>query len=399
MNRARQVRKRKIKRARQRVKRAELKQRVQEMLRDPASCIIRKLIMEFLLERIVVGVVEGKKRQITKRGKLTLGERIQLYVLRYVSRKGINEIAKILGRHGSTVSRELKRNRPVFLLHGMDSYSQARYAQDRADRRRSANRRRMRLKTQQFRIFVELGLKNGLSPQAISLRMELELGQSVSHEAIYQWLYREHRTLIAELPRGGKKYHRRASLYNSRKKRKQPAAPKTSIEKRPCRANERLEFGHWEMDTIVSKQSKTCLLVLQERVSRYFFVILLPSCSADEAFKAVYSVLSKLEKEWVKSITCDNGSENFCHDKITQKLGIPVYFCHPYCASERGGVENRNGTLRRFFPKKTNFSNVSIEQLEAVRHKLLRRPMKCLNYLTPNEIFTGVFEPQFKMAA
>jgi IS30 family transposase len=134
-------------------------------------------------------------------------------------------------------------------------------------------------------------------------------------------------------------------------------------------------------------------------VSRFFFVVKLPECSADAAFSAVICLLTPLfQQGWVKSITCDNGSENWCHDRITKAFGIPVYFCHPYCSSERGGVENRNGTIRRYFPKKTNFSLVTDEQVEAARQKLLNRPMKCLDFYTPNEIFTGTFKPLLKAA-
>jgi IS30 family transposase len=139
--------------------------------------------------------------------------------------------------------------------------------------------------------------------------------------------------------------------------------------------------------------------VLQERVSRYFFAVKLPCCTKEEATKAIIRLLKPLGPQVVRSLTCDNGSEFYGHQEVSEALNITVYFCHPYCSSERGGVENRNGALRRFYPKKTNFDDVSDDELEQTRQTLINRPMQCLGAYTPQEFFSGEFKPMIKLAA
>jgi IS30 family transposase len=405
--RAKHLIKRKAKRQSVRVKKQELRERIQE---------IRKQHTQYQLLFLVAGIIfqfkaepqaendDEKPVPINPEGKLTLEERQALYLYRSWG-WGVNKIARQLRRAPSTISRELKRNRyssPMFAF--FDSYSQAKCAHDEANRRRSAKRQRLRLKTGDVRRAVEELLttkdpKLGrLSPELISIRLFIERGICISYQAIYEYIYFEARHLIPYLPRAGKKYRRKGAAKRKRVLR-QPAAPKTSIDTRPRVVALRLEFGHWEMDTIVSRQSKECLLVIQERVSRFFFVVKLTECSADCAFEAVIKMLKPLHAQGlVKSITCDNGPENSCYERITQALNIPVYFCHPYCSSERGGVENRNGTIRGFFPKKTNFSLVSEAQVEAARQRLINRPMKCLGGYTPYEIFYNTYQPMLKAA-
>jgi transposase, IS30 family len=307
---------------------------------------IRKVRKEFLwwLELLPVAVLlrelvlancpaneDGKRHK-----KLSLQERQHIYLYRGRG-MGVRAIARLLGRAPSTISRELKRNKPPGRLYGLDSWSRAKQANDLAlERRRKARLGRVRLKSLVIQGMVYQGIKDGLTPEFISARLLMEHGISLSHEAIYCWIYEVERALIVFLPRKGKAY-RRGGKRRSRTL-PQPVAPKLSIEQRLVAANERREFGHWEVDCIVSKQSKTCLIVLQERLSRYFFVAKLPSCCVEEAQSTVVGFLSSLGREWVKSLTCDNGSENWGHEFISKELGIPVYFCHPYCSSERGGV-------------------------------------------------------------
>ena len=198
-------------------------------------------------------------KQITRRGKLNLEERIELYRLKMLSRLSVTQIAKRIKRTASTISRELKRNRPLLKIHGMDCYSVAKHAQDKADLRKATKRHKERLKSPERRDAVEAMLKTRISPELISERLYLEKGIIISHESIYQLIYAERPELIKYLPRGAKKYHPRGATKKSRKKKGQPAAPKASIDLRPKRVSNRLEFGHWEMDTIISKQSKECL--------------------------------------------------------------------------------------------------------------------------------------------
>ena len=395
--------KRQMKRQSIRVKKQELRERIRKIQGQHVFYLpLYYAVMLVFGDRLFRQAAANDDKSaagITKKGKLTLEERQWLYL--YKSHGlGVREVARLLRRAASTVSRELSRNRyssPYFAF--LDSYSKAKAAHDETKRRRSAKRKRLRLKSGKIRRMVIALLKKKFSPEAISGRLRSEKGFHISYQAIYEFIILEHPELKQYLVRAGKKYRRRGEAKRKRA-RKQPAAPKLSIDTRPKAVAERRVFGHWEMDTIVSRQSKQCLLVIQERVSRYFFVVKLPECSADAAFSVVLRLLKPLVAQGlVKSMTCDNGSENWCHDRITAALGIPVYFCHPYCSSERGGVENRNGTIRRYFPKKTDFSRVSDEEVAAAWEALINRPMKCLDYYTPYEIFTGTFTPLLKDAA
>ena len=397
MEREKRRRQREAKRRHQQRKKHELRERIRILSQQCNDSWKQWLVVRVIWKCISANVVAPPRAEGSEHRKLSLDERQYIYL--WTSQGyGVREIARRLGRSPSTISRELRRNRPLRRIHGMDPYSRAKQAHDIALSRRQKGRRgRIRLRGFWIQGVVHQGIQDGYTPEFISARLWMEHGVQLSHEAIYRWIYEVERALIEYLPRKGKPYRRGG------KKRgralPQPAAPKRSIDKRMKAANKRREFGHWEFDTVVSRQSKTCLLVLQERVSRFFFVVKLPCCTAEEASRAVIELLKPLGTEWVKSLTCDNGAENSGHEMISRALGVPVYFCHPYCSSERGGVENRNGVLRRFFPKQTDFENVSDEELERVWKHLINRPMRCLGYFTPSEIMSGQFEPILKMAA
>ena len=377
------------------IEKHELKGRIRKLREEASERLVQSAVALAVLA-CCAGVGSLVKRSGVKHKKLSLEERQCLYLWKSLG-LGVREIARRLGRAASTVSRELKRNRPSGRLLGLCSYSRAKLAHDLAAERRRKSRRRIRLGSFRTQGLVFRAICDGASPELLSGRLWLEHRIKLSHEAIYRWIYEVERVLIEHLPRKGKRYRRGGKKRSRVKPRAQ--TPKLSIEKRPKAANERLEFGHWEVDCIMSSQSKTCLLVLQERVSRFFFVRKLPNCTAKEATRAIIELLDPFGREWLKSLTCDNGAEFWDYHVVSLALEIPVYFCHPYSASERGGVEHRNGLLREFFPKQTDFEHVIDEELEMVRRKLLSRPMRCLAYFTPQEIFTETYQPQLQWAA
>ena len=403
MRNEKKTQKRSLKRKAAKIKKHELKERIQKLTIELLSGFewryILRIVINFCQERQAKSFLAKVTNDDDYKPapKLCFLERQYIY-LWCGEGKSQSEIARRLKRHKSTICNELRRNWQAVQKYRNYPYEAAKFAQDLSDRRRSVSRIKPRIKDLEIRIAIEEALQESLSPQEISIRIYLELGRSVSHETIYQWIFIERRDLICFLRHGGKKYHKRKSERRRRALR-QPASPKISIDKRSKAANNRLEFGHWEFDTIVSKQSTECLLVIQERVSRYFFVVKLKACTAEEVAKAVIECLKPFDSTWLKSLTCDNGPENSCQDELKVALGVPVYYCHPYCSSERGGVENRNGSLRSYYPKKTDFRFVSAEHLEMTRQKLLRKPMKCLEYFTPLEVFTGEFQPMFRKAA
>ena len=152
---------------------------------------------------------------------------------------------------------------------------------------------------------------------------------------------------------------------------------------------ERTTVGHWEGDTIVSRRSKSALQVLVERRSRFAQLTWLSRKTASEMTNAVISRLGGLPAEARQTITLDNGSENTDHLDITGAIGTKAYFCAPFHSWEKGTVENTAGLVRRFFPKKTDFSLVTPQQVESVEMLLNNRPRKCLNYATPMEVLSG----------
>ena len=161
-----------------------------------------------------------------------------------------------------------------------------------------------------------------------------------------------------------------------------------SIELRPDYINNRVEFGHFEMDLVLGKQGKDkqCLLTLTERMTRFEIVIKLNHKSSSEVIRAVKSIkehLNVYSSEIFKSITTDNGSEFSRYEEIEEILGTMIYFCHPGASYEKGTNERHNGMLREYIPKGSDISKYSAEDLDRIVSKLNDLERKKLNYYTP----------------
>ena len=326
-----------------------------------------------------------------ERKPLTIWDR--QYILQMRERGlGIREIARKLNRNHSVISRFLKSIPYSPYLASLTALEKAREMEHRSKLKRSEPRAKERLKCLEIRHYVEGKLKFGWSPELIAGRLPLDRpGLSTNYESIYQWIYNERRDLIQYLPERGKEKKRKRG--SKRKQRqKQPAEPKESIELRPGIVDSRERFGDWEGDTLVSRQSTDALLNLVERSSRYINLEKLSDCSAKSGSEAMIRVLSNVPPKLRHTITLDNGPENSAHQEVDEAVGTQSYFCHPYCASERGTVENRNGFIRRFLPKKTDFSTLSSEQIKQIQDIHNHRPMKCLEFKTPHEVYWAAFK-------
>jgi IS30 family transposase len=311
---------------------------------------------------------------------LTADERDQISALRAAG-ESLRQIAQSLGRDHSTISRELRRNAPP--VH--TGYYLSHKAHERSVKRKSQAHQRDRLKNDQIRRYVQDHLSVGWTPEQIANRLPGEhQGQSISHEAIYQYIYTERRDLIESLPRHHKKRLKRG---HSRKHRNSHIPNRVSIEQRPKYIDNRKQQGHWERDSLVSRASKACLDVKVERKSRYVILDKLESKTAKAVRNCLITHLEAFPENLRRSCTYDNGSENTEHELVNEELGTQSYFCHPYASWEKGTVENTNGLIRRFFPKKTDFALVSVEQVRKVEDLLNNRPRKCLHYRTPAEVF------------
>lgn len=321
-----------------------------------------------------------------ERKSLTLSDRQYILKMRS-SGLGIREIGRKLQRNHSVVSRFLNQIPYSPYLASLNHLEKAWEMNKRSNARRSSSRKKGRLKSHTIRIYVEEKLKQGLSPELIAGRLPLEHKTlSTNYESIYQWIYIERRDLIQYLEVRSKNKNSRR---NSRKKlrHRKPATPKTSIESRPKLVDTRERFGDWEGDTIVSRQSKVSIFNLVERQSRYIMLRKIPDCSAESGSNAMIELLSNVPPKLRNTLTLDNGPENSAHKKVDEAVEINTFFCHPYCASERGTVENRNGFIRRFFPKKTDFAEISDQEIERIQNIHNHRPMKCLGFRTPHEVF------------
>jgi len=159
------------------------------------------------------------------------------------------------------------------------------------------------------------------------------------------------------------------------------------VNTRPTNANERIRFGHWESDSIVSSCRKLGINVLVERKTRLTHISLMADKTAKTNHQIIVNRLKKHNSKALRSITYDNGSENTLHEKTNRVLKTKSYFCEPYHSWEKGSVEQVNGLIRRFIPKGTDFKEISIGFINKIEKLLNNRPRKCLNYQTPYEVF------------
>ena len=311
---------------------------------------------------------------------LSLAEREEIAVWK-AEGLSLREIARRLDRDVSSVSRELKRNAPP-LRPGR--YLPAR-AHLRSTQRNQISRTHQRLKKPEIRRHVLYKLQQGLSPEQIAGHLRLEKSKlSISHEAIYQFIYSEARDLIPLLAHSHRKRLRR---WHSHKHRKSHIPERTPITQRPVVVQARRQYGHWEADTVISGKSKASLLVMVERKSRFVKLAWLPQKSASKTREAINRRLTQFPKGLRRTITYDNGSENVEHLQVNSVLGTRSFFCLPFHSWEKGTVENTNGLIRRFYPKKTDFATITPEQVRRVERILNSRPRKCLRFKTPEQVF------------
>jgi len=295
----------------------------------------------------------------------------------------LGEIAKAVGRDKSTITRELARNSPPERRRYVPCRAHARAC----ERKTKANKHE-RLKNDLVRQYVKDGLAKGWSPEQISGRIQIDHpGQTINHEAVYQFIYHPQnpdRLEMIQLLRRAHKKRRNKSI--GRKVRKTTIPNRISIDVRPKSVESRRHAGHWEGDSLISRKSKAALNTLVERKSRLVLITKLSRKSADETNRAVIDRLKKLPARGRQTLTLDNGTENAKHEALSARLGIRCYFARPYASWERGANENANGLIRWYLPKGTDFRKITPEQIAKIEQLLNSRPRKCLGYKTPAEV-------------
>lgn len=283
------------------------------------------------------------------------------------------EIAKNLGRHRSTIWREVHRNGRW--LHG--AYI-AQKACERARGRRTRCRRGPRFSVEERELIFDL-MAAKWSPEQIAGTLRRSGLLRISHETIYRWIWEDKwrgGKLHLLLRQAVKKKRKRYAQKDSRGR----LGGKRHITERPPSAEKRSRQGHWEMDTVLGKGSKHCLVTLVDRKTRFTLIGKLRARTKDEVNRVVPKLLVGHP---VKTITADNGTEFHGYRELEKSIGTRIYFATPYHSWERGTNENTNGLIRQYVPKRSNMRKLTQSQCDEIARDLNTRPRKTLGYRTP----------------
>jgi len=330
-------------------------------------------------------MVRMEVSKIPKFRRLTKTERIliaQLKDKRYSNKK----ITRVLGRSVSTIGREIKRN------SYQGKFYEPLHAQAKAEaKREKAWRAKHPLKNPMVYAYVLDKLRSGWSPEQIAGRLRIKYPEDKSWwicpETIYRFIYHPKNQKQAWWEYLRRKQKRRRKQ-NGRKAQRVRIPDRVSIHQRPMVIDQRKEIGHWEGDTLVGFRRKNGLHTAYERLASLTRFEKMNSLKAEESFKAQLKIYEPLPTKVRKSTTLDNGSEHVSHLELKKKLGIQTYFADPYSAWQRGGGENANLWIRYYFPKGTDFSKITDEEIKDVERELNNRPRKRLGFKTPMEVFT-----------
>jgi len=307
-------------------------------------------------------------------------------------KSSIRTIAAALGRSASSVSREIKRN--------MDSLGRRRYiprvAHEKALIKRKNRGRKDRLKNQTVRDYVIDHLKERWSPEQIAGTIESEMRENISHEAIYQFIYHQiHRDgwgLLKHDCEDLRIYLRRRKKRRTHKgfRRCQRVfrSKGVSISERPNIVEQRERLGDWESDSVESIDHKPGINTFVERKTGLVFITKLKNRTSEATISAIESRTKHLPKRTKQTATFDNGPENQKWQEFEKRTGFKSFFANAYHSWERGTNENTNGLIRDYFPKKTDFTMITNEQIQEVEDFLNNRPRKRLSWKTPLEAFS-----------
>lgn len=301
---------------------------------------------------------------------LSREERYQIYSLMKAKHTPA-QIARLLGRHRSTISREIERG------HGQRGY-RAEQACKKAQERSQGSRNAKRVQTW---VWPEVAFYLGVqwSPEQIANKLP------ISHETVYQHVY-------ADKANGGKLHQGLRSQKPRRKRhlcgrdRRGQIADRRPIGDRPAHIEARKQVGHWEGDTVIGAGHSQAVVTLVERKSGYAKIIKVANKTAELVSQAIEDALKPVSAR-VKTLTVDNGKEFAYHQKVDAVLNIQTFFADPYCSWQRGSNENFNGLLRQYIPKKRRMQTVTDEELAMIENRLNHRPRKRLGFKTPHEVF------------
>ncbi len=308
---------------------------------------------------------------------LTLQERYQINAYRY--NKNQKEIAKIVGVHPSTISRELKR--------GLDSLGRTYYpvgSQNKATKVQIEKSKRSNLKlTEETIKLIKKYLKIQYSPEQIAATIKMKHQKEISYVTIYKYIY-INRLAEGDLYKQLRHKGKRRTKYGS--KRKSRIKDRVSIHKRPEIIEDKTRLGDFEIDTIIGAGKKGAIVTMVDRTSMYLKLSIPCGKNSKVVANEIIRLLYPFKKK-IHTITTDNGLEFAQHKTISKSLQCDFYFCDPYSSWQRGLNENINGLIRQYIPKGSSFENITKKQIRQIENKLNHRPRKSLGWKTPYEVF------------
>lgn len=312
--------------------------------------------------------------------QLTSGERYALSTLRKQGYRNA-AIARALGRHRSTIGRELKRN----------TRKDGGYRPDTAHEftrwRRSRERRRWQFTKAQFAL-IEDRLARQWSPEQIAGRLKRQGRLSISHETIYRYIWEDRSrggTLYTLLRGAAKQARKRYRSYDSRGR----LAGKRSLSERPLGALNRSRVGHFEGDTVMGAQDRHCILTLVDRKTGYVLIGKLEDRTVRTTNRRAIELIHNARRR-VSTITVDNGTEFHGYESVEAITGTRFYFATPYHSWERGTSENTNGLIRQYLPRRKTMAHITQRHCQRIADKLNDRPRKRLGWRTPKECYESI---------
>ena len=308
---------------------------------------------------------------------LTIEERTSIA---HLHKQGVSlrQIAITIGRNVSTIKRELDRNYTPNKKGDNDYYHYS--SQKRYEERKPEAHNIIQFPLEVIQI-IEQRIKETWSPEQIAAYYKND--RFPCYKTIYKWInegiiINGNKSLLRRKGKGG--------WYETRGKQNRGK----SIRKRDKRIYKRADYGHWELDTVVSGlgKSKSCFITLVERKSRFYKAIKSPNRHADVVARLIIDYLKQYPSELVKTITTDNGKEFAEWEQIEKELNCEVYFCDTFCAWQKGSNENSNGLLREFFPKGYNLNRYTQVYIDKKVNLINNRPRKCNNWISPSKLMS-----------
>ncbi len=311
---------------------------------------------------------------------LTVEERDRIAQLQFRGAEQ-QEIAKALGRSAATISRELRRNRT-------DGEYLAAQAQRESERRRRERPLVRKMDDPKINATVRAGLTRNWAPEQIAGRMRQQgADRRVSPQTIYAWIKQD------ENREHWESFLRRRGKRRNQRKNAATTGEAARIDQRPEVIEERMRLGDFEGDTVLGPPGTGGLTTLVDRQSRLTIAVKIQSKNADHVHEKIKQRLQELDEERCRTITFDNGTEFARCYRLEKHLGVKLYFADPGCPFQRGTNENTNGLIRQYFPKGTDFRDVSHSQVRQVENLLNDRPRACLGFRTPSEVFFAKTPP------